>query len=305
MIKNGIDIIEKIKTLRKEKDAVILAHNYQIAEVQDIADFVGDSLQLSIEASKTGKSVIVFCGVHFMAETAKIISPDKKVLLPDENAGCPMADMISKKELSELKKQHPDAVVVCYVNSTAEVKAMSDICCTSSNAIKVVNSIPADKQIIFIPDKYLGSYVQSQTGRDMIFWNGYCPTHVRISLKSIIALKKEHLNATIIVHPESTPDVINAADKVLSTGQMLSFVKESENKEFIIGTEIGILHRLKKENPQKIFYPAYDNAVCPNMKLINLEKILWSLEDEVFEIKLERDIIEKARKAITKMLKIF
>ena len=297
-------LTDKILELKKEKDAVILAHNYQIDEVQDIADFVGDSLQLSIEASKTQNSMIVFCGVHFMAETAKIISPQKKVLIPDENAGCPMADMITADDLKGLKNEHPDAVVVCYVNSTAAVKALSDICCTSSNAVKIVNSIPPDKKIIFIPDKYLGSYVSSQTGREMIFWNGYCPTHVRINLKSLIALKKEHLDAVVLVHPESTPDVAAAADEVLSTGQMLSFVNKSPKKEFIIGTEIGILHRLRQENPDKIFHPAYEKAICPNMKLITAEKILWSLQEEIFEIKIDADVIAKARRAIDRMLEL-
>lgn len=298
------NLADKILELKKEKDAVILAHNYQIDEVQDIADFIGDSLQLSIEASKTQNSMIVFCGVHFMAETAKIISPKKKVLIPDENAGCPMADMITADDLKGLKNEHPGAVVVCYVNSTAAVKALSDICCTSSNAVKIVNSIPPDKKIIFIPDKYLGSYVSSQTGREMIFWNGYCPTHVRINLKSLIALKKEHLDAAVLVHPESTPDVAAAADEVLSTGQMLSFVNKSPKKEFIIGTEIGILHRLRRENPDKIFYPAYEKAICPNMKLITAEKILWSLQEEIFEIKIDADIIAKARRAIDRMLEL-
>ncbi|MBM3699743.1 MAG: quinolinate synthase NadA [Actinobacteria bacterium] len=298
------NLADKILELKKEKDAVILAHNYQIDEVQDIADFVGDSLQLSIEASKTQNSMIVFCGVHFMAETAKIISPQKKVLIPDENAGCPMADMITAGDLEDLKNKHPGAVVVCYVNSTAAVKALSDICCTSSNAVKIVNSIPHDKKIIFIPDKYLGSYVKGKTGREMIFWNGYCPTHVRINLKSLIALKKEHLDAAVLVHPESTPDVAAAADEVLSTGHMLSFVKNSPKKEFIIGTEIGILHRLRKENPDKIFYPAYEKAICPNMKLITAEKILWSLQEEIFEIKIDADVIAKAKRAIDRMLEL-
>lgn len=247
----NINIIDRILKLKLEKNAVILAHNYQIDEVQDIADFVGDSLQLSIEASKTKADLIVFCGVHFMAETAKIISPQKKVLIPDANAGCPMAEMITANDLTDLRKQYPDAVVVCYVNSTAEVKALSDICCTSSNAVKVVNSILAEKQIIFIPDKYLGSYVQSQTGRKMILWNGYCPTHVMINVKSIIELKKLHLDAEVLVHPECRPDVIEISDKVLSTGQMLSYVKSSNKKEFIIGTEIGIIHRLKKRKSRK------------------------------------------------------
>jgi quinolinate synthase len=296
------DIAAKIKKLKTEKDAVILAHNYQIGPVQDIADFVGDSLQLSIEASRTESSIIIFCGVHFMAETAKILNPGKKVLLPDKDSGCPMADMITAEDLKKLKAEHPGAVVICYVNSTAEVKALSDICCTSSNAVKVVESVPPDDDIIFIPDKYLGSYVQSKTGRKMILWNGYCPTHVRINARNIIDLKKKHLDAEVVVHPENTPDVIEVADRVESTGGMLRYVKESPKKTFIIGTEIGIIHRLKKENPEKVFIPAMDKAICPNMKLINLEKIMWSLEQEETEVIVPEDIARKAKAAIDRMI---
>jgi quinolinate synthase len=295
-------LTDRIKKLTKEKDAIILAHNYQIGEVQDIADFVGDSLQLSIEASKVQNSIIVFCGVHFMAETAKILNPDKMVLLPDSNAGCPMADMITADQLRELKEKHPGAVVICYVNSTAEVKALSDICCTSSNAIRVVESVPDDKEIIFIPDKYLGSYVREKTGRKMIFWDGYCPTHVRINAKQIIELKKKHLDSEVIVHPENTPEVIEVADRIESTGGMLKYVKNSNNKSFIIGTEIGIIHRLKKENPGKEFIPAFARAICPNMKLINIEKILWSLEEEETKIEVPEDIAVKAKSAIDRMI---
>jgi quinolinate synthase len=301
-MKKNISLIDNIVKLKAEKDAIILAHNYQIDEIQDIADFIGDSLQLSMKASKVKNKIIVFCGVRFMAETAKIISPERKVLLPDKYSGCPMADMITDKQLANLKKDHPGAVVVCYVNTSARVKALSDICCTSSNAVKVVNSIPEDKQIIFIPDKYLGSYIQSQTGRKMILWNGFCPTHARIDVKTIIDLKKEHLGAVVLVHPECTPDVIEIADKVTSTGGMLSFVKQSIKKEFIIGTEIGLIYRLKKENTDKVFYPASSHAICPNMKLINLEKLLWALEEEQFEIRLPQDVIDKARTAIDNML---
>jgi len=298
------NITEKIEKLKQEKDAVILAHNYQIGEVQDIADFVGDSLQLSIEASKVEKSIIVFCGVHFMAETAKILNPQKKVLLPDENSGCPMADMITADDLEKLKAEHPGAVVICYVNSSAEVKALSDICCTSSNAVKVVESVPPDNDIIFIPDKYLGSYVQSITGRKMILWNGYCPTHVRINAKNIIELKRKHLDAEVIVHPENTPEVIEVADRVESTGGMLKYIKESSDKLFIIGTEIGIIHRLRKENPDKEFMPAMDKAICPNMKLITLEKVMWALEEEETEIIVPEDIAKKAKSAIDRMIAI-
>ncbi|MBC7333308.1 MAG: quinolinate synthase NadA [Actinobacteria bacterium] len=303
-MKGNLELANQIAKLKMEKNAVILAHNYQIGEVQDIADFVGDSLQLSIEASKTRASVIVFCGVHFMAETAKIISPQKKVLLPDLNAGCPMAEMINESQLLELKNKHPGAAVVCYVNSTARVKALSDICCTSSNAVDVVNSIPNDKRIIFIPDKYLGGYVQSQTGRELILASGYCPTHVMITAKNIIQIKKEHLDAVVIVHPECTPEVIEMADKVASTGGIITYVKKSTNKKFIIGTEIGIIHRLKKENPDKIFIPASNQAICPNMKLTNLEKILWALEEEKHEIRLPHEIINKARLAIDRMINL-
>lgn len=295
-------LADRIQVLKEEKDAIILAHNYQVGEVQDIADFVGDSLQLSIEASKVTNSIIVFCGVHFMAETAKILNPDKMVLLPDSNAGCPMADMITADQLRELKEKHPGAVVICYVNSTAEVKALSDICCTSSNAIKVVESVPEDKDIIFIPDKYLGSYIQGKTGRKMIFWNGYCPTHIRINAKQIIELKKKHLDAEVIVHPENTPEVIEVADRVESTGGMLKYMKDSDNKSFIVGTEVGIIHRLKKESPDKEFIPAFAKAICPNMKLITLEKVLWALEGEETKIEVPEDIAVKAKSAIDRMI---
>lgn len=297
----SIKIIEEINRLKKEKDAIILAHNYQIGEVQDIADYVGDSLGLSIKASEVNNKVIVFCGVRFMAETAKILNPLKTVLLPDKSAGCPMADMITARDVIELKEKHPGAIVVCYVNSTAEVKANVDICCTSANAVQVVNSLPKDKEIIFIPDKHLGSYVESQTGRKMILWNGYCPTHAFIDAKSVIKMKKEHPEAEVLVHPECNSEVIKTADQVLSTGGMLEYARQSSGREFIIGTEIGIIYRLKKQNPGKIFYPANNNIICPNMKLINLEKIMWSLEDNVYEINLPGNIIKKARLSLERM----
>jgi len=303
-MKSNIEVINNILKLKAEKDAIILAHNYQIGEVQDIADFVGDSFQLSYEASKTRKKIIVFCGVQFMAETAKILSPEKKVLLPDENSGCPMADMITANQLKKLRDKNPGAIVVCYVNSTAEVKALSDICCTSANAVRVVESIPKNKKIIFIPDKYLGSYVQSQTGRELILWNGYCPTHILITVKDIINLKKDYPDAVVMVHPECTPDVIDIADKVASTGGMLKYARKNKKKNFIIGTEIDIIHRLKKENPDKNFYPATSKAICPDMKLINLEKIMWALIDEKYEIIIEEDVIRKAKLAINKMMAI-
>ncbi len=296
------ELIQKILKLKAERDAVILAHNYQIGEVQDIADFRGDSLGLSIEASKVKAKVILFCGVKFMAETAKIISPDRIVLMPDENAGCPMANMITVRQLKELKKKHPSALVVCYVNTTAAIKAESDICCTSANAVKVVNSLPKDVPIIFIPDKSLGEYVSKKSGREMILWNGYCPTHHYILARDIISAKEKHPDAVVMVHPECTSDVIDLADQVLSTGGMCKFARESNVKEFIVGTEIGLLYTLRKENPDKKFYPATTLADCPNMKLNTLEKILWSLEDMVYEITVPEDIRARAWNTIKKML---
>jgi quinolinate synthase len=298
------ELIQKIKKLKEEHDAVILAHNYQIGEVQDIADFVGDSLGLSIEASKTKAKMIVFCGVKFMAETAAIICPDKMVLVPDENAGCPMANMITARQLREAKKLHPNAKVVCYVNSTAAVKAESDICCTSANAVKVVNSIPKEYQIIFVPDKSLGDFVSKQAGREMILWNGYCPTHHRILAQDIINMKAKYPNAKLMVHPECTAGVIAQADVSLSTGGMIKYAKETDAKEFIVGTEIGLLYTLGKDNPDKKFYPATRLSDCPNMKLNTLEKILWSLEDMVYQVTVPEDIRVKAWNAIDKMLKI-
>jgi quinolinate synthase len=297
-------LIEDILKLKSDRKAVILVHNYQLGEVQDIADFVGDSLDLSRQAAKTDAKVIVFCGVHFMAETAKILSPDKTVLMPDLNAGCAMANMITLRQLKEMKKKHPDAVVVCYVNTTAEIKAESDYCCTSANAVKVVQFIPKEKEIVFIPDKYLGDYVSNQANRKLILWEGYCPTHRRILAEDILKKKAQYPKAEVLVHPECTPDVIAMADKVFSTTGICKYAKESSSDEFIIGTEIGILHRLKKENPQKHFYPASELSDCPNMKLTNLEKILWSLEDMVYPIEVPPDIAKRAKRAIDRMLEI-
>ncbi len=298
------ELIVKIRRLEEERRAVILAHNYQIGEVQDIADFVGDSLGLSQTAAKTNAEVILFCGVHFMAETAKILAPEKTVLMPDMNAGCAMANMITSRQLEEMKKRHPDAAVVCYVNCTAQIKALSDYCCTSANAVKVIRSIAEDKEIIFVPDKYLGDYASRQANRKVILWEGYCPTHRRILAEDILKRKAQYPKAEVLVHPECTPDVIAMADKVLSTSGICRHARESEAEEFIIGTEIGILHRLEKENPQKKFYPASDLADCPNMKLNNLEKILWSLEDMLYPIEVPPEIIRRARRSIDRMLEI-
>ncbi len=295
-------IIEKISELKKKHNAVILAHNYQRGEIQDVADFVGDSLGLSQQAARTDADLIVFCGVHFMAETAALLSPDKTVIMPDEHAGCPMASMITARELREKKKLYPNAKVVCYVNTTAAVKAECDICCTSSNAVKIVSSIPEDEDIIFVPDKSLGAYVSSCLDREMMYWEGYCPTHHRILADQIVKMKSENPDAEVVVHPECTPDVIALADHVASTTGILNYAKSSNSKEFVIGTEIGILHRMKKENSDKTFMPVTPLSDCPNMKLNTLEKLLWSLEDIQFVVTVPEDIAVEARKAIQRML---
>jgi quinolinate synthase len=297
------DIIERIMDLKRKRNAVILSHNYQIPEVQDIADFVGDSLGLSQEAAKTNADVIVFCGVHFMAETASILCPDKIVLLPDINAGCRMANMINAAKLRNFKAIHPDAVVVCYVNTTAEVKAESYVCCTSANAVKVVNSLDSQK-IIFVPDKYLGNYVLGKSDKKFILWNGFCPSHIMIRPDHIANQREKFPDAEVVVHPECTPDVVAIADKVFSTTGMCRYAKETSAKRMIIGTEIGILHRLRKENPDKEFIPATEVAICPNMKLNTLEKVLWALEEMKYQVKVPQDIRIKARSAVQRMLEI-
>jgi quinolinate synthase len=296
-------LIEKITELKKKRNAVILAHNYELGEVQDLADFVGDSLDLSQKAADTDARVIVFCGVHFMAETASILSPDKTVLLPDTNAGCPMADMITAPRLREERKAHPEAFVVCYINSPADVKAESDICCTSANAVKVVNSIDA-REILFVPDQYLGHYVSTKTYKKMILWPGYCPTHARILPEHINRLKHDYPEAKVVVHPECRPEVIAIADEALSTSGMVVLAGRDDVCEMIVGTEIGIIHRLQKENPGKKFIPVSEQAICPNMKLITLEKVLWSLEDMKPVVKVPEDIRIKAKKCVDKMLAV-
>jgi quinolinate synthase len=297
-------LIEKIGQLKAERNAVILAHNYQPGEIQDIADFTGDSLALSVKAAATGADVIVFCGVKFMAETAAILSPGKTVLLPDKNAGCPMADMITGEQLKELKRKNPDALVVCYVNSSAEVKAESDYCCTSANAVEVVESLPKNSKIIFVPDQHLGRFVIEKTGREMILWPGYCPTHAFITEDDIKKARDAHPGAIVMAHPECTEPVKAVSDKLLSTGQMLKFAKQSDAKRFIIATETGIIHTLKKENPGKEFYPATTRAICPNMKRITLDKVLWSLEDMHYKITVPEDIAARAKIALEKMVAI-
>ena len=295
---------EQIEEYRHRRNAVILVHNYALGEVQDIGDFVGDSLGLSREAAETDADVIVFCGVHFMAETAAILCPGKTVLVPDEHAGCPMADMITPRQLREFKKEHPGAVVVTYVNSSAAIKAESDICVTSANAVDIVASFPEDQEILFVPDQNLGSYVATQLQRPITVWPGFCPTHHRLLPEFLHTEMERHPTARVVVHPECRPAVVKMADKVASTTGILRYCHESEHTEFIIGTEIGILHRLQKENPDKTFYPAMAIMDCPNMKLNNLQKVLWCLQDMAPQVTVPDDIAEQARRPIERMLKV-
>jgi quinolinate synthase len=303
MVERNVELAEEILRLKRQRGAIILAHNYQRGEVQDLADFVGDSLELSQNASKTEADVIVFCGVHFMAETASILCPDKKVLLPDINAGCPMANMITAESLVAKKSEVPDATVVCYINSSAEVKAESDVCCTSANAVEVIESLHTDK-VLFVPDQYLGHYVSTKIDKEMILWPGFCPTHVKIQAQDIIDQKGEHPGAKVIVHPECQPDVIALADEVLSTGGMCRFAKQTDAKVTIVGTEVGIIYRLSKENLDKKFIAASPKAVCPNMKKITLEKVLWALQDMAPEVRVVEEIRVRAKTAVDKMLEI-
>ncbi|GJM16726.1 MAG: quinolinate synthase A [Thermodesulfobacteriota bacterium] len=315
---------EEIKRLKNQKNAVILAHNYQLPEVQDIADFTGDSLALSQEAAKTQADMIVFCGVHFMAETASIISPDKKVLIPDQKAGCSLADTINAEQLKAWKEENPGSVVVSYVNTTAEVKALSDYCCTSANAVQIVNSIPEDKEILFLPDMFLGAYAAKVTGRKIDIWPGECHVHAGIRKQDLVEMQDSHPEAEMIIHPECgcTTNLMYQAEngtsckngngnghenghvKFLSTGGMIKHVKESRSKEFIIATETGMLHPLRKENPDKVFHPARENAVCKYMKMITLPKVLRSLEEEIFEVKVPLNTAVKAKKSIDRMLEV-
>jgi quinolinate synthase len=297
-------LLDEIRELKEPRKAVILAHNYQLPEIQDLADFCGDSLGLSIQASRTDAETIVFCGVRFMAETAKILSPGKLVLLPDRWAGCPMADMLTAEQLQGLKQKYPDALVVCYVNSTADVKAESDYCCTSANAVAVVRSLPADRPIIFVPDQHLGRFVEEQTGRDLILWPGYCPTHVLISEEDVKKAQKQCPDAVVIAHPECSEPVKKLADAVLSTGQMLKYVKESPARRFIVATEVGMIHPLKKARPDAEYIPAGTRGVCPNMKKITLEKVLASLASLQFPIEVPEEIRRRAAGALQHMVEI-
>jgi quinolinate synthase len=294
---------QKIRELKKKRNAVILAHNYQRGEVQDVADYIGDSLELSQKAAAVQEDVIVFCGVHFMAETASILSPQKTVLLPEIHAGCPMADMITAVELVAWKKRYPGIPVVCYVNTSAEVKAESDICCTSSNAVNVVNSVDSH-EILFAPDKNLAAWVARQVSKMIIPWDGCCYVHNNILARDIREKKKAYREAEVWVHPECRPDVIDLADKVLSTGKMVKEARLTEAKEVIVGTETGIIYRLKHDNPAKNFYPAHDLAFCANMKKINLRKVRTALEQMIYRVQVPPEISRRARGAIEKMVKL-
>ena len=294
----------EIERLKKERKAAILAHNYTRGAVQDVADYTGDSLELARRATQVDADVIVFCGVYFMAETAAILNPDKTVLIPDPSAGCPMADMITGAQLRELKAKHPGAVAVCYVNSTAEVKAECDLCVTSGNAEKVMATIPAGREILFVPDQHLGGHVSAKEGRAYVLWPGYCPTHARLTPKMIADARAAHPGAPVMVHPECPKDVREAADEQLSTGGMCRFARESDAQTILVGTEVGILHRLRKENPDKTFVSVSDTLVCPNMKKTTLENLRDCLRDMSNRVVVEKDIADRARRAIDAMLAV-
>ncbi len=301
---SNTNIIDDINRLRKERDAVIVAHTYQEGEVQDIADIVGDSYALAKFCANYPSKTIVFCGVDFMAESAKILSPEKTVLLPERSAGCPMARMVTAEGLKELKEKHPDAAVVTYINSSAEVKAESDVIVTSSNALKVVRALNK-KKIIFAPDKNLGSFVASQIPEtEVILWNGYCPTHHKIKPNEVARIKELHPDALMLVHPECTPEVLEYADFVGSTKEIIEYAKKSDNRKFIIGTEMGVLHPLKRDNPDKTFYLMAAGLMCPNMKKTTIESVLRCLQTGEYEISVPEEIASKARSALDRMLEL-
>jgi quinolinate synthase len=309
-IPDTINLVNEIARLKKEKNAVILAHYYQLPEIQEIADFIGDSLELSRQAAKTDAAVIVFCGVHFMAETAKILSPQKKVLLPDLNAGCSLADSCPVDLFKEFIKKYPDHLVISYINTTAGIKALTDIVCTSSNAARIVNSLPEDQKIIFAPDKNLGNYINSITGRKMIVWNGACHVHERFSVEKIVELKKAHPKAKLIAHPECEKPVLIIADYIGSTAALLKYTMNDPGKEFIVATESGILHQMRRKSPEKVFIPAPPNDStcacndCSFMKLHTLEKVYLCLKYEKPEIILDEKLRKRAEKPIIRMLEL-
>ena len=295
---------DEIRSLAAGRNAVILAHNYCRGEVQDVADFTGDSLELARKAAETTADVIVFCGVYFMAETAKILNPSRTVLIPDPSAGCPMADMVTAEQLRGLKASHPGAKAVCYVNSTAEVKAECDMCVTSGNAERVMARFAPDEEVIFVPDQHLGGHIAGLLGRTYTLWPGYCPTHAAVTAAAIGEARRRHPGAPVLVHPECARDVREAADERLSTGGMCRYARESSAREIVVGTETGILHRLRKENPGKLFHPVSDRIVCPNMKKNTLENLRDSLRDMKTEVVVPEEIAVRARRAIDAMLAI-
>jgi quinolinate synthase len=296
-------LLEKLKKLKESREAIILAHNYQNAEIQEIADFVGDSFELSRKAAKTDAEVIVFCGVKFMAESAKILSPNKIVLLPVKDAGCPMADMVNAESLRKMKEKYPKAKVVTYVNSSAYVKAESYVCCTSSNAVKIVETVDA-KQIIFAPDKNLGSYVKSKSDKDIILWDGYCPAHNSVTVEDVKRIKDAYPDGKIAIHPECKMNVLKFADYIGSTAGILNYAKNVDSKRIIIGTEEGLIHRLKLENTDKEFIPLKQNFICSDMKKTSLEDVVRSLENMEFEIEILEEVRSKAQNALSRMLEM-
>jgi quinolinate synthase len=295
------ELIENINRLKKEKNAVILVHNYQKPEIYSVGDFIGDSLELSKEAARTDASIIVFCGVHFMAETAKILSPSKKVLLPSKEAGCQMADMATVDQLKDMKAKYPNAAVVSYVNTTADIKALTDVCCTSINAVKIVNSLDED-EIIFLPDENLGKYVQQHTNKKIILWPGHCYVHNNVLVSSVKKAKENYPNAKLVAHPECPPEVLSFADHICGTGGMIKYAKESDAKEFIIATEEGMINRLEIEVPNKKFYAV--GGVCINMKKTTLQKVYDCLVNEEPEITIPEETLSKAKKALDKMINL-
>ena len=308
-----INFREAINELREEKNALILSHNYQIPEIQDLADVVGDSLNLSLQALKSDKDLIVFCGVNFMAETASILAPNKKVVIPDLKAGCSLADTINVQQLREWKDKHPNTVVISYINTSAAIKAESDYCCTSSNAVKVVEEIPQNKEILFLPDLFLGAYIENMTGRKMHIWPGECHVHAQLTADKINTMKNSLPDADFLVHPEcgcvsnilyelSEGNIKNDNTKILSTDGMIKYANQSNAKEFVVATETGILHQLQKQNPEKKFHPVKDDAVCEYMKMITLEKLYRSINEEIYEVKVPEEIAKRAIKPITRMI---
>ncbi len=295
---------EKILNLKEQRNALIFAHNYQLPEIQDIADEVGDSLELARKAAATKADVIVFCGVQFMAETAALLAPDKTVLLPESSAGCPMADMATAQEVRDLKARHPGAAVVCYVNSSVDVKAECDMCCTSANAVKIVEQVEPGRDVIFLPDKNLGHFVQSKLGRKLILWDGFCPSHMRIRVEDVERARKEYPGALIMVHPESPPAVVEAADMALGTGGMCREAQRAEQDTIVVGTEIGLIHRLRKENPDKRFVPLAEQAVCLNMKKTTLESVARALQEMSTVITVPSQVADKALAAVQRMVEV-